>query len=103
MMPVGRQRLAIGYRYNAQKVLSFIVTENAGSTQTGLPYLSKYPDQFIIPPSALLLVPLSCLSYLEKLTMLPPTTNQGSLIWRWRSSGLLSVVGCGYVLHILWE
>ena len=24
----------------------FIVTDNAGSTKTGIPYLSKYPDQF---------------------------------------------------------
>ena len=32
---------------------------------------------------------------------LTPTTNQGSLIWRWRSSGLLSVVGYGYVRQLL--
>ena len=30
----------------ARKVLSFIVTDNAGSTETGTSYLSKYPDQF---------------------------------------------------------
>ena len=38
--------IAIGYKYNAQKVLSFIVTDKSGSTKTGIPYLSKYPDQF---------------------------------------------------------
>ena len=34
---------------------------------------------------------------------LTPTTNQGSLIWRWGSSGLLSVVGYGYARQLLWE
>ena len=38
--------IAIGYKYNVRKVLYFIVTYNAGITQTGLPCLSKYPDQF---------------------------------------------------------
>ena len=46
MLPGGRPLIAIGYKYNAQKVISFIVTNNAGSTRTGIPYLSKYPDQF---------------------------------------------------------
>ena len=46
MVPGGRPLIAIGYKYNARKVLSFIVTDNAGSTKTGIPYLSKYPDQF---------------------------------------------------------
>ena len=46
MVPGGRPFIAIGYKYNLQKVLSFIVTDNAGSTKTGIPYLSKYPDQF---------------------------------------------------------
>ena len=46
MVPGGRPLIDIGYKYNARKVLFFIVTDNAGSTQTGLPYLSKYPDKF---------------------------------------------------------
>ena len=46
MVPGGRPLIDIGYKYNARKVLSFIVTDNAGSTKTGIPYLSKYPDQF---------------------------------------------------------
>ena len=46
MVPGGRPLIAIGYKYNARKVLSFIVTDNAGSKNTGIPYLSKYPDQF---------------------------------------------------------
>ena len=46
MVPGGRTLIAIGYKYNARKVLSFIVTDNAGSTKTGILYLSKYPDQF---------------------------------------------------------
>ena len=42
----GRPLIAIGYKYNAQKVLYFIVTDNAGGTNAGLPYLSRYADQF---------------------------------------------------------
>ena len=52
-----RPLIAIGYKYNARKVLSFIVTENAGITKTGIPYLSKYPDQLTnvsISPVALM-------------------------------------------------
>ena len=60
MVPGGRPLLSIGYKYNSQKVLSFIVTDNAGSIQTGLPYLSKYPDQFtnvaICPVAGLLVM-----------------------------------------------
>ena len=46
MVPGGRPLIAIRHKYNARKVLSFIVTDNTGSTQTGIPYLSKYPEQF---------------------------------------------------------
>ena len=34
---------------------------------------------------------------------LTPTTNQDSLIWHWRSGGLLSVVGCGFARQLLRE
>ena len=59
MVPGVRPLIAIGYKYNTRKVLYFIVTENSGSTNNGIPYLSKYPDQFInvaIRPVALTLV-----------------------------------------------
>ena len=46
MVPGYSPLIAIGYKYNVRKVISFIVTYNAGSTKTGIPYLSKYPDQF---------------------------------------------------------
>ena len=46
MVPGGRPLIAIGYKYNARNVLSFIVTNKVGSTKTGITYLSKYPDQF---------------------------------------------------------
>ena len=46
MVPGDRPLIAISYKYNARKVLSLIFTDNAGSTKTGIPYLSKYPDQF---------------------------------------------------------
>ena len=46
MVPSDRPLIDIGYKYKKWKVLSFIVTDNAGSTQSGIPYLSKYHDQF---------------------------------------------------------
>ena len=46
MVPRDRQIISVGYKYNARKVLSFIVTEKAGITKTGIHYLSKYPDKF---------------------------------------------------------
>ena len=36
--------LAIGYKYNSRKVLGFIATEGAGSTEPDDPYLSCFPD-----------------------------------------------------------
>ena len=46
MVPGGRSIIDIRYKYNARKFLYFIVTDNSGITHEGLPYLSKYPDQF---------------------------------------------------------
>ena len=46
IVPGGRPHIAIGYKYNVWKVISFIVIDNAGSTQADLHYLYKYPDQF---------------------------------------------------------
>ena len=44
----GRPLIANGYKYNVRKVVSFIVIEVSGNTKSGLPYLSKDPDQFSI-------------------------------------------------------
>ena len=46
MVPRAWSLIAIGYNYNAQKVLYFIVTDNTGITQAGPNYLCKYHDQF---------------------------------------------------------
>ena len=37
----GRPLIAIGHKYNARKILSFIVTDKTDSTKAGLQYLSK--------------------------------------------------------------
>ena len=64
MVPGDIPLIAIGYKYNARKVLSFIVTDNAGTTNTGIPYLYKYPDQFtngaIRPVDRPLIITLCC-------------------------------------------
>ena len=43
-------------------------------------------------PFDLLLSPLLCQNFFLLLMRLNPTTNKDSLIWHWRSGGLLSVV-----------
>ena len=48
-------------------------------------------------PLNLLIIPLSCLSSLDILIRLTPTTNTVSLIYNCKSTGLLIVVGCGYL------
>ena len=97
MVPGDRPLIAISYKYIAWKVLYFIVTENAGITKTGIPYLSKNPKQFnnvaIRPVARLLFISILFLLLMR----LNPTKNQDSLIWNWRNGGLLHVVGCGYV------
>ena len=103
MITGGKLLVYIGYKYTARKVLSFIVTYGADITQSGLPFLSKYPDQF----TNVAICPITCPLVMKKtfllLMRLTPTTNQGSIIRHWISSGLLSVVGCGYVRQLLWE
>ena len=58
----------------------------------------------IVPmsPFTLLFAPLSCISSLDLLIRLTLTTNQGSLVWSWISSGLTSVVVYGYVRQFIW-
>ena len=80
MMPGGRLITAIGYRNNECKVLYFIVTDNTWTTNSDIPYLSNYPELFLMFTFALLLIPLSFISSLDLLMMSTPTTNQGSLI-----------------------
>ena len=43
-VPGGIQLLAVGYKNNSRKVLGFIATEGAGSTEPGDTYLSCFPD-----------------------------------------------------------
>ena len=43
-VPGGRPLLDIGYKYISRKVLGFISTDGAGSTEPGDPYLSCFPE-----------------------------------------------------------
>ena len=62
VVPGGRSLIAIYYKYNTRKVLYFIVTDNAGSTQAGLHYLYRYPDQFY----NVAIYPFACLFFMYK-------------------------------------
>ena len=46
MLPRLWTLIAIGYKYNMWKVIYFIDIEDAVSTNSGITYLSKYPDPF---------------------------------------------------------
>ena len=97
MVPGDRPLISIGYKYNARKVLSFIIKDNAGSTNPGILHLSNYPDQFNSVAIRPVSKPLAISKNNLLLMRLTPTTNQESLIWHWISGELLSVVGCSYV------
>ena len=69
MVTGGRTLIAIGYKYNARKVLSFIVIDNVGITKECLPYLSNQPNQFSnveILPVALPLVMYKLFVYVNE-------------------------------------
>ena len=38
--------VCIGYKYNKKKVLTFVCSKGAGSTEAGKPYEAKFPDRF---------------------------------------------------------
>jgi hypothetical protein len=44
--PNGIQLIAIGYRYSVKTTLFLVMTENAGSTKPGDPYMIKYTDSY---------------------------------------------------------
>ena len=93
IVPGVRPLLSIVSKYNMRRFLYFIVTENAGSTNTGIPYLSNYPEQFnnvAIHPVASPLIMYKFFGYVNGVYS---HKNQGSLIWCWKISGLISVVG----------
>ena len=46
VIPGDRPLVGIGYKYNAQNVLSFIDRNDGGITNYGIKYLSKYPEPF---------------------------------------------------------
>ena len=42
----GCQLLAVGYKYNSRKVLSFVCTKDAGPTTNGIAYQAKWTDEY---------------------------------------------------------
>ena len=63
MVPGDRPLIDIGYKYNTRKVLSFIVTDNVGTTKTGIPIYTSILTNLLMFPFVLLIVPLL---YLKK-------------------------------------
>ena len=43
----GVDLVAIGYKYNSRRVLTFVMTKDAGSTAPGInPYIARFPDKY---------------------------------------------------------
>ena len=61
-VPGGRPLISIGYKYNSRKVLGFIATEGAGSTEPGDPYLSGCPEIY----SNVSVLPTDCPHFLDR-------------------------------------
>ena len=80
MVPGGRPLIDIGHKYNACKVVYFIVIEDSGITKAGIPYLYKYPDLF----SNVFIIPvyrhLVMSKFFVSVNGIDPQKNQGSLI-----------------------
>ena len=103
MVPRGRPLIVVGYKYNARKVLSFIVTENSGSTKTGIPYLSEYPDQFTnvsIRPVARPVVMSKINSAVNEVDSHNKSRQSDLALEQW---WVTQLVGYGYVRQLLWE
>ena len=86
MVTMDRFPIAIGYKYNARKFLSFIDTEYSGSTNSGIPYLSKYPDQFSNVSIILVVCPIVLYKFLHILMRFTPTTSPYSVMGSWSGS-----------------
>ena len=67
-----------------------------------LPIYLSTTTRFIMLTFDLLITLLLCLSYLDPLVGLTPTTNTYIMVWRWKTTESLSVVGYGYVRQLLW-
>ena len=94
MVPRGRPLITIGYKYNVWKLLFLLLQKTQVAQRQVLTICLSTLTSFLMLPISLLLSPFPYISSLDILMRLTPTTNKGSLIWNWISSGLLSVFGC---------
>ena len=67
MVTRDRRLIVIGCKYNAHRVIYFIVTGYKGITKTDIPIYISTLTSFIMLSFTLLLVPLGCLSSLDML------------------------------------
>ena len=102
MMPRGLTLIAIGYKYNARKDLSFIATEYTGGAQYIITYLSNYSDLFYNDYIHPTVHPRSVSKFLASVNEVDSQKNPDSLIQYCKITGFISVVGYGYVVQFLW-
>ena len=79
-----------------------IVTDNSGSTKTGIPCLSKYPDQFTnvsIRPVARPLVMSNCFSAVNEVDSHNKSRKSDLALEKW---WVTHVVAYGYVRQLIW-
>ena len=75
MVPRVRPLIYNGYKNNAQKVLSFIVTDNSWRTYAGLPHLFHYSDHFSTVVILFVASNLVMYKFFGLFLRLTPTTN----------------------------
>ena len=80
MAPRDRPLIDIVYKYNARRVISFIVTDKSRSSKTDIPYYLSILINLLILTFAQLLVPLFCQKQYLLLMRSTPITNQGNII-----------------------
>ena len=97
MVPGQNHLIYIGYKYKYFEVVSFITIEDTCITKSGILffYISTL-NILIMFIFSLFLTPLKCLGSLGLLMRLNKK-NPDSLIYPWKSTGLISVVGYGNI------
>ena len=96
------RQLILATSITCRRLYLLLLHTTKGEKRHVLPFYLIILTILLRLPFGLFPIPFSCLSSLEKSMRFTTKTNQGSLTWRWRSSGLLIVVGYGYILQLLW-
>ena len=100
--PGEAQKFLLSASITRERLSLLLLHRTHGAQRQVLPIYLSTLTHFLMLSFPLLLVPVSCISSLGLLMRLSHTINQGGLIKYWKFSGLISVVGYGYLLKFIW-